>query len=248
MSGHENSGLECDERVQRADPGTAVGIAHKGHAAAKDQVAGIQHAVFLHDHGHIFAGVGGAYIAQHEMHAAHFKIGVACQEAVGFEQTGLVVHPGKQGFLALGQSVGRAFAAGLAFGHPVRPDFRAQRLEHLQAVEMVGMIVTDDHALDRLFGDLADFGHQSFGQWRRGQRVEHHHAILRDDKAGIGHEALVHAGSRTRQALHEIAVLAEFDGLHGHGNGAGGVSRVGKRQPAGQDNNKKQACEHGHLR
>ena len=171
------------------------------------------------------------------MNPPHLKIGIALQKKIGFEQLGGVVHPREKHFLALGKAIGSAFAAGAAFCEAVGPDFGTQRLEYLQAVKMVSVIMADDHALDRLLRNLPNQTKQFFGQRRRGERIEDDHAIARDDKPGVGHEALIFTGRSTRQALHKVAVGAHLDGFHGHGSfGHVGLPgqwvRMGSRQQA----------------
>jgi hypothetical protein len=48
--------------------------------------------------------------------------------------------------------------------------------EHLQAVDVVGVVVGEDEVRDLLRRDLADLGQQALGQRRRTQGVDHHHA------------------------------------------------------------------------
>ena len=124
MAGHQNPGIERDQLVECGDPGAAVGVADKRHAAAKHQVAGIEHAVFLHQHRQIFAGMGRADVAQRELHAAHFKIRVAFQKAVRFQQLRVVVHPGEERFLALGEALRRPLRCGWRPRRRGAPRFR----------------------------------------------------------------------------------------------------------------------------
>jgi hypothetical protein len=236
MTWNQHFGLERDQIVQRCDPGAAVGVADIWHPAAKHQVAGIEDTVFLHQHRHVLGGMRRADVAQREMEAAHFEVGVAFQEAVRFDQLRVVVHPREKRFLALGQTQGRILGAGCAFGGAVHPDFGALRLENLQAVEMVGVVMADDDQLDGLLGDLADQAEHFFGQRRGSEGIEDDHAVARDDKPGIGHEALVLGGCRTGQALNEVTVGAHPHRLHRHGDlgGVGGFGCLDSRQQAEQ--------------
>ena len=93
--------LEGNQLVYRHQPAAAVGIAHIGHAADEDQIAGKQHTVFLHKHHHIIRRVGRANVAQFEVQPAHFKINIAIQPFVCRNQTTFFIHPRKQRFASL---------------------------------------------------------------------------------------------------------------------------------------------------
>jgi len=130
----------------------------------------------------------------------------------------------------------------------VRPDFGAQRLEYLQAVEMVGVVVADDHPPDRLPGDLADQADEFLGQRRRGQRVEHHHAVARDDESGVRHEALVFAGTPRQAGPARSSCGRQAHRFHRYGrlHHVDGRGRVcGRQQDQRQQG--EQAKDHGRL-
>ncbi len=173
------------------------------------------------------------------MDAAHHEVDIAFDEMVGFQQLRLFIDPWEQGFLALLQSERRIFAARLSLGQAMRPEGRAKGLEFLQAVEMIGVIMTDDDVSDRLVGGFPDQADQLLRQRRRSQRIEHHHAVAGDDEAGVGHESLVLARGRARQTLHEITVLAEANRLHRHRHIV--IIGMGQRQQENDQQGRQQA-------
>jgi len=73
----------------------------------------------------------------------------------------------------------------------VCPDLGTGGLERLQPVEMVGVVVADDDAADRLLRHAADGLHHCLAQGWGAKGVEDDHAFLGDDEAGVRHETCV---------------------------------------------------------
>ena len=89
----------------------------------------------------------------------------------------------------------------------MRPDLGAALRELLQSVDVVGVIVRDDHPPDRRLRHLADRRDHRAAERRRAQRVEHDDAIAGDDESGVRHEALVRRARRSGGALEKPDVL-----------------------------------------
>ena len=97
----------------------------------------------------------------------------------------------------------------------MRPYLGTQILEHLQAVNMIGMIMAHDYPLDGLVGDFFNRIHEFFPQHRRAQRIEYHHAFIRHHKTGIGHKTFIGRRSQPSLAPDIIRMRANLDRFHG---------------------------------
>ena len=103
----------------------------------------------------------------------------------GVNQSRFVINPGKQ-LLARGfqAQLGR-LAVEVNQRRPVRHDFGAQVLEDLQAINMVGVVMRDQHVRDGQRRDFFDLCHQPRGQRRRTQGVNQHHPRRGNDKTRV---------------------------------------------------------------
>ena len=139
---------------------------------------------------------------QHEVHAAEREPGRAVDPAIGRHQARVLVDPGRQ-FLAAGlQAQPRGVGVQVGLAATVRGDGDAGRLEGLQAVDVVGVVVGDDDVADRLRRDAADGLDEFLRQRRRTERVDHHHPLRRDHEGGVGDEIAVRRRAQRRDALH----------------------------------------------
>jgi len=77
----------------------------------------------------------GADMAHGEMHAAQHKIGIAAQPKIRLQYC-VFYRPREQFFAALRQSLHQFVRGEVCLAAFMRPDFRAGRLEDLQAVDM----------------------------------------------------------------------------------------------------------------
>ena len=77
MAGDEQPWIQRHQFIQRLQPESRVGVADVGHPALENQVTGKQHAIFHHKHGKVFFGMSGTDMAQPEVDAAQFEIGIS---------------------------------------------------------------------------------------------------------------------------------------------------------------------------
>jgi len=102
--------------------------------------------------------------------------------------------------------------------------------KHLQAIDMVGVVVGDDDVADFFVRHPGNLGQQPLGQRGRAQGVNHHHAAGGDDEAGVGDKVLVRGRAQGRQAFYIPAAWRRLARLHG-GRGRRFVSRFGVTRP-----------------
>jgi hypothetical protein len=86
----------------------------------------------------------------------------------------------------------------------VGPDLGPGVLERPQAVDVIGMIVGDDHPADGLGSEPADRRDEPPPQRLGAQGVDDKHAGAGDHEAGVGIEALVVAGRHAEPAFHVV--------------------------------------------
>ena len=194
----------------------------KGMRPAEHQVACEHHTGVLGMHHQVFGRVGRAHAVDVEDLAAEFERRVGLQPAVGRHQARLFVDPREQLFAAGLQAQLRGVGVQVGQTGALRDDGRPQGLEGLQAVDMVGVVMRDDHVADRLRRHLADRGDQLLGQGGRAERIDHHHARRRDHEACVGDEVAIGGRAQGGFTLHEP------DGV-GHALGLEGGCRRGRR-------------------
>jgi len=153
----------------------------------------------------------GTQVMDLEAHLAQAELGVLVQPAVGRDERHALVDPWKEVLRAL-----RAPALGLAPFEVgarglMRPDIGARGLERLQAVEVVGVIVREDHAAHGLARDARDGAAKRRSQRRRAERVDHHHPRPRHHESRVRIEAFIGRRGDAGLALHVIHALGDLD-------------------------------------
>jgi hypothetical protein len=165
--------------------------------------------VLAHHYHQIIRRVRRAHVHQVEMHPTEHEGRVAVQPAVGRKELGVFVHPGRERLAALREAVLRHVAFEIFTGRFVGPHLGAGRLECGKPIEVVGVVMGDDHAAYRRIAHAAYGGEQGRAQCRRAQRIDHDYTLRRDDEAGIGDVPLVCGGGGIGLPLHVPDVLAD---------------------------------------
>ena len=175
-------------------------------------------------------------MADFDTHATQRQVAVARQPVVRLHHPGGSIDPGRQIPSRRIQALLRCVRMQVLARRSVGKDARTLRLEGLQAVDMVGMVMGDDHMRHRLRRDLADFGDQCLGQGRRAQCVDDDDPRIGDDEAGVGYEVAVGTRPERRLALHKPNPVGHLHRLHGGALLRAGTAwsqreRTGRQQP-----------------
>ena len=144
-----------------------------------------------------------------ERETAEAEIGVAVDPDVRRNDARRLVDPRIELDATLREPALRDIGGEVDLGLALRPDLGAGCLQRLQAIDVVGVVVRDDHAADRRARHRADRGDHRAAERRRAERVEHDDAVARHDEARVRHEALVRGAGDAGRALEEPHVLGD---------------------------------------
>ena len=194
-----NFGSSFRHLVERAQPlrGGDIVAVHEGDAAVLHDIAGEQHAVRLDHHHDVAGGMRRPRIEQRQPPVAERDRHALAEGDIRRHHAGIGVDPREQRAAPLLEALVRLLVGGLFIvlvfaGALLRDDEGVAVIpERLQAVDVVGMIMAQHHVADFLVGDFADFLQQRPAEARRAQRIEHHDAVGRHDKSGVGGIAFI---------------------------------------------------------
>src|SRR5699024_2199568 len=100
------------------------------------------------------------------------------------------------------------------------PDFGAGRLEGLQAIDMISVVMADNDTGNGLVRRVSDGINHGLTQGRSAQGDKDQHAVGCHDEAGVGHEALVFLGSQAGRPPKKIGMGVHplrYEGDSGYG-------------------------------
>lgn len=139
-------------------------------------------------------------------------------EGIGHDDAGQRVDPRRQRRPAFSQAGGRRIGREVVGDPRVGPDLDPTLLERLQAVDMIGVVVTvaDDDPPVTGCSVVSAMSWPSAGRGRHSERIEHHRAIGGGDEAGVSVEALVCVRHHVGLAEHVVAVRRHPRHLHRH--------------------------------
>ena len=143
--------------------------------------------------------MGRPHMAQVQALFAQLEHGIGIEPAVGGHQTGVFVDPGEEFFPARHQPSLSSFGVEVLVPLVARNDGGAQALKDLQAVDVVGVVVRDDHIAHGLRRHLANAGQKFLRQRRRPQCVDDHHPCRGDDETGVRN--VISVGRRAQRSL-----------------------------------------------
>ncbi|MNT10149.1 hypothetical protein D3C72_1449640 [compost metagenome] len=196
----------------------AVGLPDVRNPVAKHHIANEQHTALREENRCVFRRMGRPHVLQLKLHSTDREHTVVCTYPfICLHQVGVGIDPWRQ-LGARGRQTQRGrFGVDVLSRQAVGNDLGAQRLEDLQAIDVVSVVMRQQHRADGFVRDLPDFLHQRLGQCGRAQRIDHHHAVLRDDETSIGDEVLVLRRTQRRQALHVVHIGGYRFDLHRDG-------------------------------
>ena len=217
MSRHHEPWAQRDQAGQRRDPVLAVGLADEGDAATKHQVAREENARLGDEDHQILGCVRRPDMADHELERADLQPGfLRIQPAIGAHEAGVLVDPRRELLPARLEAPLRRVGVQILAPVALREDRRSSSLEGLQAVDVIGVVVRDDHIADRLRRQAPDRFDQLLRERRGPQCVDHDHAVVGDHEAGVGDEVSIRKRAECRLALHEPDRLGQLLRLHRH--------------------------------
>ena len=155
-------------------------------------------------------------MSQHKVDAADCQLcAFARLPFVGRHHARVLVDPRRQFFARSLKSQLRCFGIDVLPCMRIGDDFCAQCLKHLQPVDMVCVIVSQQHMTDRLGCDGFDLLHQLLSQRGRAQCINHHHAIAGDNKSRVRDEIAIGRTAQCRLPLDKVHILGNLLQAHG---------------------------------
>ena len=189
MAGHHHLDGLLQQTIKRGHPVPTVRLAYIGDAVAKHHVADKEHTTLGQENGRVLWRVRWPHMLQDKIHAPNLERAcIGIYPGIGIDQAGLRIDPRCQLRARRIQPQARGVGVDVFLSQSIGDDLGTEILEHLQTIDMIGMVMRQYHGADGLWRDGFDLLHQLLRQCRRAQRINHHHAVTRHHKPSVGDE------------------------------------------------------------
>ena len=163
VTGYERRQFFPVHALQHLEPVAGIRITQKRHPLVEDDIAGKQHPIGADVHRQVAIGMGGSEQGDDELHIAKAKARAFAQVLVGGNQVRVFIHPGRQRVAAFLESL-RGLIRVEVFVRSVRGEnLGIQVGEHLQSIDMIGVVVAHHDPDNGFIGDAANLLQQQSG-------------------------------------------------------------------------------------